>query len=572
MKFLAAFTFILTTFWIDIYPQNSVISTRKPVYEGYRQNEIQDLVLMYQGGIQRSECTVDFIYPYVVHTNRLKQKDWFFDGFLFLEFNDGQGYHFEFSWDPNGKLANKDRWEWLAGRHFGNKTGVSALEEAIKKATEELGPAPFKHKVVIGLPEPVWNIKNWGELDDKKLDFSNREDRIKACKWYIDLVIKKFKESNFKHIELAGIYWLNEQLLNTQHITVEIGDYIREKGMQFYWIPYYTATGFSEWYEYGFDMAYLQPTHFFNKKVEDDRVDSACKLALTHNMGVEVEFDSNALFSSSDNKSSRLRTYMESLDRNAAFQNASLAYYEGGDAIYRFSKSTQEEDQILMDELHSFIKRRKKKLVSFQENFTDWKKKLNTGEWNITGNRSNISVDETGLTIGGKGIVNINTCNKLNFKYSRIELKVRILSENKQAETRVRLLPVKELHGPWPNSGEILLIGHRAQNTYINLGQNTEQNNELKGNMRGSIFYMDRCNADKMYTIICEWKMDRIFTYIDGKLVHTNENLLDPNTNAYHRDFYTNLWPFGSEFYLDINVESKSNKPAICIESIKVSE
>lgn len=572
MKFLAIFAFVLTVFGADIYSQNVITTMREAVYEGYRQNEIQDLVLMYQGGIQRPECTVDFIYPYVVHTDRLKRKDWFFDGFLFLEFNDGQGYHFEFSWDPNGKIADKKRWEWLANRHFGNKTGINALEEAVKKAVEELGPAPFKHKVVIGLPEPVWNTKDWGELDDKKLDFSKREDRIKACKWYIDLVVKKFEDSHFKYIELAGIYWLNEQLLNTQHITIEIGNYIRKKGMRFYWIPYYTATGFSEWYEYGFDMAYLQPTHFFNRKVKDDRVDSACKLAFTHNMGVEVEFDSNALCSSSDNKSSRLKTYMESLDRNDAFRNASLAYYEGGDGIYRFSKSTQIEDKILMDTLHSYIKKRKKGKALLYENFTGLKKELNAEIWNISGNTSNFKTNDAGLTIGGKGTVNINTRNKLAFRYSRIELKVRVLPGSKYAKTRIRLLPVKELHGPWPNSGEILLMGLHAQNTYMNLGQNTEQNNELKRNMRGSVFYMDRCDADKTYTIVCEWKEDRIFTYIDGKLVHTNENLLEPNTNTYHKDYYTKLWPFGADFYLDINVESKTNKPAICIESIRIDK
>jgi len=85
------------------------------------------------------------------------------------------------------------------------------------------------------------------------LDFSNEEDRIAACKWYADLLEERFRSSGFRHLELAGFYWLPEILRQSREVTRALGDYVRSKGLRFYWIPYYTAQGYSEWRDLGFD-------------------------------------------------------------------------------------------------------------------------------------------------------------------------------------------------------------------------------------------------------------------------------------------------------------------------------
>ena len=58
----------------------------------YKVSDVRDLALIYQGGSHRIEWTQDQFVPYVTHTFADGHKDWLFDGFLFLEFNDGQGY------------------------------------------------------------------------------------------------------------------------------------------------------------------------------------------------------------------------------------------------------------------------------------------------------------------------------------------------------------------------------------------------------------------------------------------------------------------------------------------------
>ena len=63
----------------------------QPVVKGYMSTDIHDLVLIYQGGSHRLDWTEDQFLPYVIHEDSKGNKDWFFDGFLFLEFKDGKG-------------------------------------------------------------------------------------------------------------------------------------------------------------------------------------------------------------------------------------------------------------------------------------------------------------------------------------------------------------------------------------------------------------------------------------------------------------------------------------------------
>ena len=126
----------------------------------YLKTDIRDLVLIYQGGVQRMDFTVDQIRPYVVHENRFGNRDWLFDGFLFLEFDSGRGVSFEKRLDA--PLSKKEDWIWLADRHFADGKGIQALDECIGQEIEKIGTPSFKHKVVIAIPEPPLGQKDWG--------------------------------------------------------------------------------------------------------------------------------------------------------------------------------------------------------------------------------------------------------------------------------------------------------------------------------------------------------------------------------------------------------------------------
>lgn len=539
------------------------------VERGYKQTSMLDMVLIYQGGVQRIDWTIDQFRPYVMHTDRFGDNDWFFDGFLFLEFQDGKGYNFNPGYSGN-KNARKNEWEWLASRHFEQGKAVSALNACISEVQAKLGKPSFKHKIVIGLPEPFMNQNDWGEIDGVKLDFSRQEDRIKACKWYIDLLLKRFEESKLGNLELAGFYWVSEQMSTNHYITVDIGNYIREKGRKFYWIPYYMSNGFSQWKEYGFDMAYLQPNYFFDKNIGDERVDNACELAYTHNMGLEMEFDARALAGNPADHRGRLVKYIETFKAKDVFKNSSIAYYEGGQGIYQLSKSTDEKDKEMIDMLHSIIKERRVNILDnliYQQDFSEYSF-LDDKIWNIFGNKQNITISENGLNISSGGsITKLNTQGKIDMTYGRIEVKARILSDDTSAKIRMHMMPVEEKLGAWPASGELFMMCYDGTNpARIRVGANTDQMNENKNNIRESVLNWG-AQYNQTHTFVCEWQEKTVVFYVDGMKVNIQEDLFNKQYST-----YPNFWPFNEKFYFEISILSNSEDPAICIESVKISK
>ena len=326
----------------------------------YGKTDIADLVLIYQGGTHRPmEWTKDQFLPYVVHENQQGEKNWLFDGFLFLEFKDGQGRNFAPGYDKLN--ARKPEWEWLLDRRFEKDKAFSALNQCIEDQISEIGAPGFKHKLISGIPSPISNQEDWGEVDGQKLDFHKQEDRLTAGKWYIDRFLERYEQENYEHLELKGFYWVDEDVRGCADILIPLGDYIRSKGLQFYWIPYWTAPGRGDWAKYKFDFAWIQPNHFFNKDIADERLEQTCAFAREKNMGLEMEFDGRALADHESGFSSRLEAYINAYEKNGVFEQASIAYYEGGNGVYRFSKSDNPKDKALMDRLAKLIIERKDK-------------------------------------------------------------------------------------------------------------------------------------------------------------------------------------------------------------------
>lgn len=330
------------------------------VHGQYGKTSIADLVLIYQGGVHRPmDWTRDQFLPYVVHEDRQGNKNWLFDGFLFLEFKDGKGRNFAPGYEKLN--ARRQEWEWLLDRNFEKDKAFSALNQCIGEQIKLIGKPKFKHKLVAGIPSPILKQKDWGEINGKVMDFTKQEDRIEAGKWYIDRFLERYKAEGYKHLELEGFYWVDEDVKGCADILVPLGDYIRSKKLKFFWIPYWKARGFDQWKAFKFDFAWLQPNHFFNKTIGNERIDQACDFAKKMNMGVEMEFDARAMADNKAGMRDRLVSYIDGFEKNGAFAEASIAYYEGGDGIYSFYKSQNPKDKDLMDRFAKLIIERKEK-------------------------------------------------------------------------------------------------------------------------------------------------------------------------------------------------------------------
>ena len=77
-------------------------------------------------------------------------------------------------------------------------------------------------------------------------------------------------------------------------------------------------------------------------------------------MGLEMEFDESALADAKNSKRDRLISYITAFEDHDVFKKASVAYYQGGAAIYALSHSKNPLDKELMDRLAKIIIQRKK--------------------------------------------------------------------------------------------------------------------------------------------------------------------------------------------------------------------
>jgi beta-glucosidase len=321
---------------------------------GYRKSDIKDLALIYQGGTHRIDWTTDQFLPYVTHRFADGHKDWLFDGFLFLEYTNGKDVCYAGDYERiNG---HKTDWQWLLNRIFEKNKSLDALDACITSQIKEIGKPNFKHKIVLGLPMPrLDNGNDWGELNGKKLDFTKTEDQLAAAKWYIDELTQRFKAAHYKNIELDGFYWMEEDEISGKRIIKDVSNYIHSQGKTFCWIPYWKARGTEKWKDYGFDIAYQQPNHFFRDTIPDSRLDDACRLGYKLNMGMEMEFDLKALADSKEGFRSRMITYLDKFEKYGVLRNSAIAYYSGSRGILGMYNSKNPLDQEIMDRMANII-------------------------------------------------------------------------------------------------------------------------------------------------------------------------------------------------------------------------
>ena len=195
----------------------------------------------------------------------------------------------------------------------------------------------------------------WGALDGQQLDFSRNEDRIAACKWYVDMVVEKFAQHDFRNIQLAGIYWFPEHGGFISTYMKQVAEYIHSKNLDYRWIPYYGAFGHADWKKYGFDYAYYQPNYCFSTTIPRQRLYDACAEALSADMGLEVEFDSNYAFE-------RNVAYIDVYEELGILEKSNLAYYGG--TSFEYWKNGITEERAFYERLAKIIAERQKKFTT----------------------------------------------------------------------------------------------------------------------------------------------------------------------------------------------------------------
>jgi hypothetical protein len=326
-------------------------------------NPITDLVLIYDGADDRIPWTVDRFRPYVYREEAGKM-DWLYDGFLFLDRLAKSGRRL--SPITNRKDAVKSDWLDLLDHYFRPGESIAALELLLDSLAAR-GDRPLrKRMVVIALPTPMTGsdpnriviTSEWGELDARKLDFNQAQDRVEAAQWYVDEALKRWQQMNYKHLELAGFYWLFERAWRV-HQTAAIGQYINSKGSRLYWIPSWPQ-GRKNWQEYGFDFVYQQPNYFFHRQpTPADRLEAACQFAEGCGTTMEMEFNKDLL-----TKAPFLTyfdEYLQAYETHHVWDKKPVAYYEGGGTWRDMAESKDPAVQRRFQAMADIIVKRQRK-------------------------------------------------------------------------------------------------------------------------------------------------------------------------------------------------------------------
>ncbi|MGZ9585476.1 DUF4855 domain-containing protein [Paenibacillus marinisediminis] len=326
---------------------------------------IHDLVLIPNSYYpdNMGDWTKEELIPYISYVDSNGEpQDWFYDGLLFCP-NYAPSYR-KFATDPP---ANKSDWQWYADKTFAAGGDLQNLNEAVKEVGAKLGQPNHKVNVVLTIPYPVESQTDFGDVDGDGIseNFNSEaigvdaayNNKLKTIQWHVDDLMKKWNDSNFSHLNLSGLYWLNENVEPStpreKDLIRATSDIVHQLNLKFFWIPYFQSNSVFEWKELGFDAAALQPNHFFFQHGEY-RIQDTAERIKQYGMGFEMETDEDM------NKSYGLRQkYAEYLNGGVDYgymHNTFKAYYQGILALYNASQSKDPDVRDNYEWMYQFVK------------------------------------------------------------------------------------------------------------------------------------------------------------------------------------------------------------------------
>jgi len=279
--------------------------------------------------------------------------DFLFDGFLLI------GY----VWKNNryllpisgGDASDKTDWKEFLNLQF--EVGVLNLNGAVENVSQSLGDAHYAVKVVLTIPYPDPKQSNFGEVSGVNRDFRNSGDRVAAVKWYIDEALDKWADYHdrglLERTELVGFYWLHETVPQGDETMIkEISDYLHGKGYLLFWIPYFRASGVTNWKEIGFDAVTMQPNYaFYDSGVE--RFEQTANMCVQYRMGVEMELPLYKRNPRIADWKESFKAYMDAAVKYRFMWAAMLTYYYGNAFV---TMATTPDIREFYEKIYWFVK------------------------------------------------------------------------------------------------------------------------------------------------------------------------------------------------------------------------
>ena len=320
-------------------------------------NNIHDVLLSYichPDAEKYPPITKEIYMPHVAYIVDGEIKDTLFDSFMFLPY---VHFLYDYSNGASKKPLKKEDWQYYMDVQYTKDGNMDALEAAVAETKAALGKADYKVGVFLSLLYPVTTQTAFGEIGGKNLDFSKVQDRKTAIKWLIDEQIRVFEQKGYEHLYIEGLYWFTEEINYADEQLLDIlkftTDYVRSLGYITSWIPYYQASGYSEWASLGFDLVCYQPNFAFNFSIPDQRLFDAAEAAKLLGMCIELEIGGTSAA-----HIDRMKKYYAVGALTGYMTEAIHMYYQGGipGSIYAAYNSEDKYINSLYEDTYKFIK------------------------------------------------------------------------------------------------------------------------------------------------------------------------------------------------------------------------
>lgn len=258
---------------------------------------------------------------------------------------------------------------------------LDALDACIRETAARIGAPPHKRYIIMGLPEPIYfdnyiasvtnpsagNTKYWGAIGGEEMDFSEVDDRIRACKWFIDATRASFARKQYDYIELIGFYILPEVLSTSwrkqykeyDKLWPAVAEYLHGCNEGLFWIPYNMAEGYKTWKDFGIDMAYMQPNYYWDENGKNPMAPTFTEIKRL-GMGLELEFEYSMIegingAASAQKYRARFDEYLQWARSSGVYGTLPLALYSGTDAMHQLANSNYSGDIAMYYKLCEFI-------------------------------------------------------------------------------------------------------------------------------------------------------------------------------------------------------------------------
>lgn len=200
--------------------------------------------------------------------------------------------------------------DWLLYFDYTFKAGqdLDALNKVVGRVYSELG-LKGKYKVFLTLPYPTVIDKPFGDIDGDGTaeNCQTLEERLNIIKWFADKCIERFKENKYESLELAGFYWLREEVnySDSDHeaeLVTGMNKYADKKNLDVIFDPFYLSIGYDHWEALGFDGAVMQPNLAFDNTsyFKTEMLDEFAQTINNKYLGVEMETNEPSYFKGED--------------------------------------------------------------------------------------------------------------------------------------------------------------------------------------------------------------------------------------------------------------------------------